>query len=788
MTRRPLSLSKCVLTVTLVWSATLILQSKPSTSQGYYDVDQEVNPSIARQAQKQAATADASVDFSSLPFPPPPPPPAGVYGKGNLANMGADPFPPFPPSKKPSLEEFQAFHRWMMAKKAAGGVAGNSGAPSNDMPAFMPPPPPPPPQPNTGAAGGGYGQRSPYGYNYGGGGQPSPSGRGPPPPPPPPPSQAPPSYVGRPPMTPPPSQQQQQQQYYMPRSGSSVQSNQVPPLPPRVPMHGGSPMPPPPIRGGAYAQQPEIEYSDHVQGNLTDQDVSLLDWLFTNGVNSPGIIQQQPVGATGKGLFVTKNVKKGEVFFTVPVYTFLYTESPMVSPLTFQALTFFRMNMRVPGFPLQDLDLTEMALLVYMERKNPNSFFAPYLDTLQDPDCPAFYSPEEISSLQGSYLESWRTYFLRGAFKNFERLLAMDEFLARFVAPGAARDVQVEEFLWATSTVLQRSFSWGPRERRGYLMVPWLDMVNHKRGTDNDYTYRTQSLSVTNIMRDRFAGTPRGSIKVIQFAADADKEAGEQVFISYTDTSTSAQLLLQYGFSDGNSTHDYLMFDLGESNPVVTKAAEMLDTRVESIVKLDGLVDIRFLQLVAVALVNDTKASRTAANRVAEHFNMPHTQIVESDADQDESDDAVAVPKGATLVSQVFSALVQAIDQRLARYPSSLEADTSVLADNERTSVMNRNEYAARMFTAQSKQFQVDVKAQLLTFIATLESDQLPPVRAKTYHRRDWPIAMIPMMQDDTAIILRQRRANRQLADDKIMVSKRIKDYDEAAELLNASS
>jgi len=45
-----------------------------------------------------------------------------------------------------------------------------------------------------------------------------------------------------------------------------------------------------------------------------------------------------------------------------------------------------------------------MALAVYFERRDPDSFWAPYLATLQDPDCPAFADALELAELQGHYV------------------------------------------------------------------------------------------------------------------------------------------------------------------------------------------------------------------------------------------------------------------------------------------------------------------------------------------------------------------------------------------------
>ena len=118
-----------------------------------------------------------------------------------------------------------------------------------------------------------------------------------------------------------------------------------------------------------------------------------------------------------------------------------------------------------------------------------------------------------------------------------------------------------EELLWAANTVMQRSFAWGDA-RAQYVMIPYLDLINHRPGVDNNYFYDDINCTALDApgappvyrMPSSLAPAPGlgaaavplpcervlfhmppGVVKAMTFAADANRTKGEPLHITYTE-------------------------------------------------------------------------------------------------------------------------------------------------------------------------------------------------------------------------------------------------------------
>jgi hypothetical protein len=290
-----------------------------------------------------------------------------------------------------------------------------------------------------------------------------------------------------------------------------------------------------------------------------------MDWMYANSFIDANVAMMKQFGTAGTGMVYKRDVNIGEELFAVPIDSMVYTSNPHISPRTKRIVEIFRERMRAPGYHPDDFELTEMALIVMFERRDPDSFWYLYLNTIQDPLCPAFYDEDELKMLEFEWLTRWRGYFLADAIQNFQTLMEQPEFEL------TKTPSMVSEFMWACSSVLQRSFDWGPDSRREYVMVPYLDMINHEPNISNNYYYTGAPISVKQADGSKKDVTVKRSMVI---AADANHKAGDSVSISYSSRSNSVQLLLQYGFLTADNPNDYVLFQLTGEDDVLARARD----------------------------------------------------------------------------------------------------------------------------------------------------------------------------------------------------------------------
>lgn len=359
----------------------------------------------------------------------------------------------------------------------------------------------------------------------------------------------------------------------------------------------------------------------------------LCEWAVKNKFHSTGLVKTRYSENAGVGVVATRDLKSGDEFFNVPVEEMVYTTNPHLSDTTQKLLQLFREVMRRPGYVAEDFELTEMAIIVMYERRNPESFFHPYLDTLQFPWAPLFMSEEKLKEFEYDLFTQYASYFVSDCLKNWRALLTHPRM-------EFARTPEIEqEFLWAASSVLQRSFDWGPDNRREYVMVPILDMVNHRFDITNNYYYSSSPL--TRRMDDgsiQQTETPTGMV----WAADKDVKEGEELFISYTYSSNNVQLLLQYGFVNPQNPYDYITFQI---NPPASTSD--IDAQTASSyglfhsIGVNGIVSKQFLDAVSF-LQGDAGNYKSAYEQIQKSINESleeFTTTLEADEESISKDD-----------------------------------------------------------------------------------------------------------------------------------------------------
>eukprot|EP00567_Pseudictyota_dubia_P003033 CAMPEP_0197448962 /NCGR_PEP_ID=MMETSP1175-20131217/19728_1 /TAXON_ID=1003142 /ORGANISM="Triceratium dubium, Strain CCMP147" /LENGTH=674 /DNA_ID=CAMNT_0042980921 /DNA_START=64 /DNA_END=2088 /DNA_ORIENTATION=+ len=165
-----------------------------------------------------------------------------------------------------------------------------------------------------------------------------------------------------------------------------------------------------------------------------------------------------------------------------------------------------------------------MIYLLWDQKVNGDrSFFKPYYDILPKTlsNMPIFWSDEELSFLDGSYL------LAQIADRN--DAITDDYHAICEIAPELADIATLEEFKWARMCVCSRNFGLQIDGHRTSALVPHADMLNHYRPRETKWTFddETQCFTITTLQ----------SIPV-----------GAQVYDSYGQK-CNHRFLLNYGFA-----------------------------------------------------------------------------------------------------------------------------------------------------------------------------------------------------------------------------------------------
>ena len=167
--------------------------------------------------------------------------------------------------------------------------------------------------------------------------------------------------------------------------------------------------------------------------------------------------------------------------------------------------------------------------------------YAAYWAVLPQPDSPDLCTPDFFSEEQLGMLQ-WPPLVEEAR----KRTTQVEKALSATVALRGAADAAAEvpggdgsgadatrELQWAVWTILSRVLTVvDPVDPAGHkLLIPFMDMFNHRGGTKHYLTGRTD-----------------GMLRVV---AGAPVRAGEQIFIKYgTDQTSNAEFVAHYGFVD----------------------------------------------------------------------------------------------------------------------------------------------------------------------------------------------------------------------------------------------
>jgi tetratricopeptide (TPR) repeat protein len=191
-----------------------------------------------------------------------------------------------------------------------------------------------------------------------------------------------------------------------------------------------------------------------------------------------------------------------------------------------------------------------LAAFVLWDRTNPASFFRPYYEVLPAayPNMPIFWSREELSWLDGSYL-------LQQVDDRKANIRADYDLLVRAAPDFAA--YSLDDFSWARMMVASRNFGIVVDGIRTDALVPYADMLNHMRPRQTRWAFDNRKRQFVII-----------SMQALH--------VGAQVFDSYGKKCNS-RFLLNYGFAVDHNADD----DIGQNHNEVRFLVTMQDPAVD---------------------------------------------------------------------------------------------------------------------------------------------------------------------------------------------------------------
>ena len=289
------------------------------------------------------------------------------------------------------------------------------------------------------------------------------------------------------------------------------------------------------------------------QSNPTNEEEdetfrSLITWLTsdTEGDVSDHTRLEMIYYSEGyRGVHSSTFIRKGETLLYIPLKFIMTLEDAKATKIGKQ-LEASRLRMISPKHSFIS------QLLLREKHKGSESFYKPYIDILPAtcPSFPVFYSPEDRSWLEGSP-------FLEQIMEKIEDIKKDYDAICD-VAPDMAQ-YTIEEYTWARMTICSRIFGIEIGDIKTDGLVPYADMLNHRRPRQTDWSYSNKR---------------RGFI----IEALEDIPRGATVMDSYGKKCNS-RFLLNYGFYlENNDANEYpFNFVLDEKDPHVGAKRNLIE-------------------------------------------------------------------------------------------------------------------------------------------------------------------------------------------------------------------
>jgi hypothetical protein len=287
----------------------------------------------------------------------------------------------------------------------------------------------------------------------------------------------------------------------------------------------------------------------------TNKEIQFARWGLVHGLKilDNTFSWPEPTNLGDRGIIALRDIQHGEKLIKVPFKLHLRQRN---FPPEFERranrvrkkLLQYRKNGRMDDLLTDDDDheiprALPLVLLMAEQRRDPEGFFKPYLDTVPEEfDTPNLWQSNELKWLQFKDLlgeiESSRNtrkawfYLVQDALKDLDNTTA--------TTTVTKPTVQLQDFLWAWSIIDSRA--WEDTSTNEDIVVPFVDLFNHSPESRAIISLQDQSAS---------------------FLCDTTKK-GREIFYNY-GMKSSAGLLVGYGFAlpsnpaDGFEIDDVLL-------------------------------------------------------------------------------------------------------------------------------------------------------------------------------------------------------------------------------------
>ncbi|KAI8376131.1 uncharacterized protein BYT42DRAFT_573524 [Radiomyces spectabilis] len=437
------------------------------------------------------------------------------------------------------------------------------------------------------------------------------------------------------------------------------------------------------------------------------QGKAFWEWLETNGATlSPAIaFKDYRDENAGRGVVAVKDIKEGDVLFSIARQQLLSSQTSALRKVEGMAQVLDNLTGWNP-----------LILCMMYESQRADSFWKPYFDVLpKDFTTPMFWKDEEMKELEGTDIPAKigkteaETMFrdeiepiikahpdiFNPEIHNVELFHICGSLIMAYsfhdeLAPKATT-LKTKENAENKKEEEEDEESDEEEEETEELlaMVPMADMLNHKTGFNNARLFHEP--------------------EALQMRAIKPIAAGDQIYNTYGDL-CNADLLRKYGFADENNPFDLCEIDgkLVVEVCAPDQDAETIENKTDFLLE-EGVMDDCF--------VIDTDHDVPPELIIAVHVYRSSAEEFEKMAEKEK------LPK-PRLTPEAKQLLIQLLEQRLARYPTSLEDDVVSLQSS--SSHAKKNAILVRLGEKQ-------------ILVKTLEKLKAAPVAQKRSNDQDQP-------------------------------------------------
>lgn len=271
------------------------------------------------------------------------------------------------------------------------------------------------------------------------------------------------------------------------------------------------------------------------QGSNPDQDRfdNMVRWMRDGGSKFP-MLYLQYYSEDYRGVHCLTKIPSNQMILYVPLSHIMTSEVAKESNIGRKII-------------IANVDLRSkhsyLAAYLLQERDNPQSFWKPYLDILPQKyrNMPIFFTPDELKLLKGSFTYEKIEDRKNSLKQEFESIcLGVPEF----------DKFKLEEFIWARLVVITRIFGLVVKGKKTDGLVPYADMLNHKRPASGHHVGESESETKWTF-DDNLNGFTITTLKACQ--------RGDEVFDSY-GRKCNSRFFINYGFTlDNNEDNEAVL-------------------------------------------------------------------------------------------------------------------------------------------------------------------------------------------------------------------------------------